>query len=162
MTHSSQRKRTTTVVARRNIDAPILAVFDAATSVNTFVRLPGVKGAALIKPGVSDDDLTGGIRRIDATGLGFEEEITEWDPGVRMRYRIVHSWPARVADQHGAVSLYQTPDGVEVLWQSTFRVDLPIAGRLVTWLAGPLTKFAFGRALALAEQIAQTRTPQHA
>lgn len=134
---------TTTVVVRRRIAAPITAVFTASTSVETFASIALTRSATIVEPGRSPADLTGALRRIDLRALGFEERITTWEPPHQMGYEITRSWPARIADQHGTVTFTDGPDGVDIEWRSTFRLDVPLLGAPLTRLARPLTATMF-------------------
>lgn len=149
------RTRTTTVVVRRRIDAPIDEVFDAVTSAATYQQVAGVQRAEVVTPGEADDDLTGAVRRIELTGFGFDEAIDAFERPSRMAYRIVKSWPARIADQRGEMLFREAQGGTDVLWRSTFRVAVPVVGPLLTVLLGPVTKLGFRQVLRVAARIAK-------
>jgi uncharacterized protein YndB with AHSA1/START domain len=140
-----------TVHAQRDIAAPIEQVFEILSDHANYSKFPGVKSSKLIQHGKPDKNGVGAQREIDAGKAWFIEEITAFERPVRMDYRIVKSRPP-LAHEGGSIRLTRTAAGTHVDWTSTFRVDIPLIGGLLTFVLGPQIEKAFGSMLKETER----------
>lgn len=132
-----------TVTVTRRIKAPIEQVFDLISDHANYKRFPGIKDSQLLRPGTAEKNGVGAQRRIDTGAAWFVEEITAFERPQRMDYRITRSRPP-IRHQGGSVRLRATPEGTEVVWTSTARLDIPLLGGLLTRFLVPVLGRAFG------------------
>lgn len=126
-----------TVVVKREIKAPIEQVFEALSDHGAYVRFSGIRKAVLLRPGRSEKNGVGAVRRIEVESglIWFEEEITAFERPGRMDYKIQRSQPA-LRHQGGSIRLHSTAGGTQVLWTSTFEMTPPLGQDLLTCFFG--------------------------
>ncbi len=127
-----------TAVSRIFIAAPPALVFEVFTHYETYRRLSGVRGTALIRPGQTNPVWgEGAVREIDLGVMAVQEEVTAvqyphfWD------YRFV-SWPLPLRHQGGRMAFEAVPGGTRMVWTSTVEGHGPMARALplAMWLSG--------------------------
>ena len=147
---SIPRNKLRTILVRRTIAAPIGEVFALLSDHPGYTAFRGIKDARVLQEGRDEPNGLGAIRRIDLGSVWFEEEITAFDPPIRMDYRILRSRPP-IEHELGSILLKETDQGTEVTWTSTFRVRIPLIGRWITESAAKTGEKAFGRILKAIE-----------
>lgn len=135
-----------TIIVERTIQAPIEKVFAMLSDHANYKQFPGVTGSALLKPGKTERDGLGALRRIETAKGWFEEEITAFERPRRFEYLILRT-SLPLEHQGGSVRLEPTADGTHVIWASTVRVKVPLIGGLLTRIAAPTLGKAFGSML---------------
>lgn len=140
-----------TITVTRVIPAPAEKVFDVLADHANYKRFPGVKDSKLLKEGTPDRNGLGAVRRIEASGIWFEERITAFDRPRRFDYLIV---ACRLPLEHQGGSLRFEPigGGTLVTWTSTMRLKVPVIGGLLTKVAAGKLGQAFGSMLREAER----------
>jgi len=117
-----------TIRVERTVQAPIEQVFEGISDHAGYVRFRGIRSAELVRPGHSEPNGLGALRRIKLGPLVFEEEITAFDRPVRMDYLITK---LNVPFHHegGSIRLEATPEGTtKALWTSAFEIPIPVVG----------------------------------
>lgn len=143
-----------TIRVEQTLSVPAERVFDVLADHAGYTRFPGVRSAKLTRTGTPAPGGLGAIREL-AVGPGwFEEEITAFERPRRIEYRILRSRPP-LEHQLGRIDLTPVPEGVHVVWTSTFRVKLPLVGGLATAIAAGQMSKTFSAALKAAEQLAR-------
>jgi uncharacterized protein YndB with AHSA1/START domain len=139
------------ITVNRLIPHPIDRVFAVLSNHAGYTAFPGVTGAKLLKHGWDEPNGQGAIRRIELGAVWFEEEITAFEPPVRMDYLILRSRPA-MEHEGGSLRLEETAEGTQVTWTSTFRIRVPLVSPLVTPLVATVGEKAFARILKAVER----------
>ncbi|MEQ6884783.1 SRPBCC family protein [Salicola sp. Rm-C-2C1-2] len=132
-----------TIVVERTINAPIDQVFDLLSDHANYKQFEGIRNSWLVKEGSEDPNGDGAIRRIDLGAVWFEEEISNFSRPHGMDYRILRSRPP-IEHESGRIQLRETQEGTTVTWTSTFRVRLPLIGRVLSPMAAKAGTKAFG------------------
>jgi hypothetical protein len=124
-------------------------VYDRLVDPSTYLRFPGVRHAELLRPGTNSTYGVGAVRRIHVSGFRFDEEIVAADPGTSFSYRVVASRPP-LDHELGTVAIEPGLAGCTVTWTTTYRVPVPVIGRLLARLGGPRMRRAFDDAIRIA------------
>jgi uncharacterized protein YndB with AHSA1/START domain len=143
-----------TIRVEKLLHAPAERVFDVLADHEGYVRFPGVKSATLTRTGTAERNGVGAVRQIDLGAARFEEEIVAFERPNLLEYRIIRSRPP-IEHELGRLRFTPRPDGVEVIWTSTFRVKVPVIGGLLTLVAVRTMASAFDRVLATTEKLAR-------
>lgn len=141
---------------RRETSASAEELFALLSDPATYRRLPGVKRAELVRPGKDTLHGVGALRRIWIGPFKFEEEITHSEPGVRLDYRVVASQPP-LDHEGGTLRFASTGNGCVVDWSSTYRVPIPILGRVLEVVGGWRMRRAFDDAIRIAGELCPHR-----
>jgi len=135
-----------TIVVERTINAPIEQVFELISDHANYKRFNGIKDSKLLKEGKEEPNGDGAVRRIELGAVWFEEEISNFARPERMDYRIVRSRPP-IEHESGRIRLRETAEGTTVTWTSTFRIRIPLAGRVLSPMAAKAGTKAFASML---------------
>jgi uncharacterized protein YndB with AHSA1/START domain len=126
----------------RTTTAPIETVFDAITNHRAIAdSVWAVRRSTLDREGTPAPNGVGAIRRIEAVGPPFVEEIIDYQRPSRYAYKMLSGAPVR--DHVGTVELREAGTGTEVSWH--LRSTLKIPG--VDWLMLPVFKKVIGELL---------------
>jgi hypothetical protein len=145
-----------TIRVTRSMKISAERAFDMMADHAGYTAFPGVRSAKVTKPGTTEPNGLGAIREVALRGAWDEEEITVFERPRRLGYKIVRSRPP-IEHEGGLIELTPTPDGVDVVWTSTFRVKIPIIGGLLTRIAARQMTALFTRGLAVGEERARAR-----
>lgn len=132
----------------RTVEAPREALFDQLADHAGMGRLSPVHKAALLRPGRTDINGDGALRRVYiGPGAWVDEEISGFERPAAFEYLIVRSRPIPFRHEGGRVEFEElAPGRTQVLWTSSFRLALPVA-------AGPVARFLAGRLAGAFEQM---------
>jgi uncharacterized protein YndB with AHSA1/START domain len=111
------------------IPASPARTFEVYTDHEGWMKWAGVKEVVLRQPGHPAPNGLGAIRVIRQSGMAIEEEITGFEPGKRMTYRLVAGAPVR--DHSGEVRFDPDGAGTRVTWTVRCRPWIPGTGWLV-------------------------------
>jgi uncharacterized protein YndB with AHSA1/START domain len=103
--------------------------FEVYTDHEGWMRWAGVKEVVLRQQGHPAPNGLGAIRVIRQAGMAIEEEITGFEPGKRITYRVVAGAPVR--DHSGEVRFDPDGAGTRVTWKVRCRPLIPGTGWLV-------------------------------
>ena len=78
------------------------------------------------RPGAGDPNGAGAVRVVRLLGLAIEEQITVFEPGRRLAYRVTKGAP--FAEHHAAVELEPDGDATRVRWSVSLRPQIPGTG----------------------------------
>lgn len=122
-----------TVRVEETVDVPRDDLFAVFTDHEGYGRFPGVKKCELIRPGHTERNGLGAVRRVHLGGpTVLEEEIVAFDAPNSYEYRITRARPLRVKHTLGRVELEAlNANRTKVVWTSTFEIPLPIVGKLI-------------------------------
>lgn len=126
------------------------AVFAVISDHAGYASLPGVRRAWLRRAG---DDHRDGVNAERVLVLGpvrIVERITEYEPGMRLGYRIIES-PLPI-EHHGARLRLEPIDGsrrTRVYWRSSLSATTPVARRAVEFAIARQLALGFRAALAI-------------
>ena len=146
-----------TILVRRTLAAPADAVFAILADHAGYTRFPGVRSAIVTQPGLDDPDGLGAIREVYLGSAWFREEITAFEPGRRLEYRILDSRPP-IEHLIGRITLAPAESGCAVEWLSTFRITTPLVGGIMTVIAQWQMGKGFASALEAADRLALARS----
>ena len=99
-----------TVEARRTMKASPERVFEVLSDHEGYARFPGVKASKLLRPGASDKNGTGAVRKIDVGPASFEEEIVGFTPPTGFEYKIIRARPT-IDHERGSVTITPVDGG---------------------------------------------------
>lgn len=146
-----------TITVRRSVAAPPEVMFDLLADPTTYLRFPGVRVGELLRAGEAEPHGVGALRRIQIGSFRFDEEIVGAERGVFLEYRVIASRP-RLEHERGRIELTPAPTGCAVRWTSTYRVPVPVVGRVIEHLGGRRMARAFDDAIRVSGEIATDRT----
>lgn len=141
-----------TIEVTRRLTSPIEHVFEALADHARYDRIPGITSSKLVTPGTQEKNGVGAIREIGVRGAWFREEITAFERPHRLAYRIVKARPP-IDHQGGEVTLRSVDGGTEVVWTSTFRIPIPVLGRLLAPIAARRMRGLFGNGLEAIDRL---------
>ncbi|MEQ8799293.1 MAG: SRPBCC family protein [Salinisphaeraceae bacterium] len=131
---------------RRQIAAPVQAVFDHVANLDNYARLPGVRRARLLREGATERQGTGAEREIALTVGTLVERITEFDPPHRLAWRMIRV-PFPIHHLGAELRLREVAGGTEIQWVSRFRARSPIGAGLIERSASVALTAVYGTAL---------------
>jgi hypothetical protein len=107
----------------------------------SWSRWAGLGPVRLVTEGKSERNGVGAVRQM-GVGIRVREEVVEFEPPVRMAYRVVSgAFPIR--DHLGEVEFRQEGDKTRITWRCRFEPLVPATG----WLLEAVTKAVFQRVL---------------
>jgi hypothetical protein len=118
-----------TVEVTRTIEAPTEAVFDLLADHANYDSFRGIRRSELVRDGDPPPNGVGALRRILIGPLRFDEEVTAYERPSRLDYLIVR---LNVPFEHegGQIRLSHVGGATTVDWTSTFRIPIPVIGRV--------------------------------
>jgi uncharacterized protein YndB with AHSA1/START domain len=141
----------------RRLDAPPEAVFAILADHANYDRFDGVRRSELAEPGDAEPTGLGAVRRLWVGPLRFEEEITAFEPPLRLDYLIrdVNAFPFR----HDGCSIRLDRDGTgtHAVWTSSFEIPVPVIGRAMDRIFKGRLEQGFAHML---ERSAELSTPK--
>jgi hypothetical protein len=96
------------------------------------------------------------LRRLVASGLRFDEEITGFERPTRMDY-LIRDVNIPLEHEGGSIRLEPAREGTRVRWTSTFTMPLPVVGAPMAALGAVAIKRGFRRLLDDIERLASNR-----
>ena len=135
-----------TITVTRTIDAPIEKVFDLLADHANYKTFPGVKDSRLVKEGKPDRNGLGAVRRIEAGGVVFDEEITAYERPRRFDY-LITKCNVPLEHQGGSLRFEAVGNATKVTWTSAMRVKVPVVGWLMSGVMARKLGQAFGSML---------------
>ena len=118
---------TQTISATREISAPLSAVWALVEHVETWATWGPFETAELERTGSTNRGGVGAIRAFRHGRWTTREEVTVYQPGRRVGYRLLSGIPVR--DYDAEVTLEQRGARTRVTWEATFRPMIPGTGR---------------------------------
>ncbi|MFC1850579.1 SRPBCC family protein [candidate division CSSED10-310 bacterium] len=113
------------MTAETFISAPATVVWSHLTNHDQFGTWLPFQGNVL-RPGRSEPNGAGSLRRLSGLGLNLEEEILSWQPPKWYSYRLIKGAPLK--DHFGHVQLRQEGDLTKVTWTIRFAPRIPGTG----------------------------------
>lgn len=114
---------------KRWIEAPPDDVWAVLTTHTGWTYWAGVGVVTLDRPGRDSPNGVGAIRVVRAPGLTLREQVTAFEPGERLAYRILSGAPTR--NHAGEITLEERPHGTVVRWTVEFEPRVPGTGRVL-------------------------------
>ncbi|MCW3038322.1 MAG: lactoylglutathione lyase-like lyase [Solirubrobacterales bacterium] len=109
----------------KQINAPVETVFDVLTDhEGTTSFMPGPVTFTLEKPGTTEPNGVGAVRRISGAGPAIREEVLRYEPSTHFSYGIISGAP--VKDHRGDVVLEAKDGGTAMTYRVTFDAILPL------------------------------------
>ena len=130
----------------KTLATPIDDVFERLSDHAGYTRFRGFKTAELLREGTADRNGVGALRRLVASGLRFEEEITAFERPTRMDY-VIRKVNIPLEHEGGSIRLEPAGEGTRVRWISTFTVPVPAVGVPLAALGAVAIKRGFTRLL---------------
>lgn len=138
----------------RRLDAPPERVFELLADHGHYDRFPGISRSELIQPGDPAPNGVGALRRIWVGPLRFEEEITAFEPPVRLDYLILGIRGVPFRHGGGSIRLSSDDGGTDAIWTSSFEIPVPLFGSALDWVFSRQIERGFGRVLDRSGQLA--------
>ena len=144
------------IALEKTLDAPIDEVFELLSDHAGYTRFRGFSRAEMVREGDPDSNGLGAVRRLSASGLTFDEEITAFERPTRMDYLIRK---VNVPLRHDGGSIRLTPAGerTHVDWRSSFTMAIPLVGGAAAALFAVGIRRGFVRLLDDIERVAGAR-----
>jgi uncharacterized protein YndB with AHSA1/START domain len=137
----------------RTLEAPIDRVFDVLADHERYGRFRAITDAKLVRGGESERNGLGAIRELAVGPIRFEEEITAFEPPIRLDY-LIREVNLPLDHDGGSIRFDAADDGTHVLWESTFTTPVPVVGRALGGLMAAALKRGFIRMLEDTERLA--------
>jgi len=127
-------KRSALISVERHFDASAEQVFALLGDHEAFFPRPRFR-CRLLEEGASERNGDGALREVRTGALRFVERIDGYRSNQGFHYRIcsLHAagLPVPIRHDGGSIEIHATPAGCRVLWQSRFRMALPLVGSLL-------------------------------
>jgi uncharacterized protein YndB with AHSA1/START domain len=132
--------------------APREVVWQVMTDHVRYARWSSASAVTMERTGDGDADGVGAIRVFHTGPVKVREEVVEFEPPVRMVYRLASGLPVR---DYRSEMVLDEDDGVTVLtWTSSFSPRIPLTGGLFTRLMrSAVDRFAAGIERDVAEAV---------
>lgn len=150
-----------TIRVEKTIKAPIEQVFGLLTDHANYKQFRGIRDSELLREGDPAPNGVGALRRVDVGPLRFQEEITHYEPPVRMDY-LIRNINAPLEHEGGSIRLEPTAEGTRAVWTSTFEVSTRGVGGLLTSVAATPIRRGFTRVLTDTDRLLTSRQADRA
>ena len=144
-------------MARIDLDKTLAAsideVFELLSDHAGYTRFRGFTTAELLHEGKDERNGVGALRKLVASGLRFEEEITAFERPTRMDY-VIRKVNIPLEHEGGSIRLEPAGDGTRVRWTSSFTTPIPVLGRPAAAAGAIAIKRGFVRLLEDIERLA--------
>jgi Polyketide cyclase / dehydrase and lipid transport len=107
-----------------------------------------------VKQGVPAPNGLGAVRWVWLGPLRFEEEITAYEPPIRLDYLIRDVRGLAMSHEGGSIRLSPDGAGTEAVWTSSFEVALAVIGSAIDWMLTKGLERGFGQTLEKSAQLA--------
>ena len=124
-----------TISLQMSFNAPIERLWAMLIDYEGYASFPKIEAARVVTRGADHPAGVGAVRELRVDGMTFSEQIVEFDPPRRLAYRITASRPLKLRHDIGRMELTERDGRVDLTWSSTFAVDVPIVGGLLTYVA---------------------------
>lgn len=133
----------TTFASATRIAAPVEVVWAVMTDHVRYAKWGSAKTVTIDRPGTPPPNGLGAIRCFHAGPVKVREEVTGWDPPVRMTYRLNST---QLTKEYTSEMALRDDDGATVLeWSSTFVPRVPGTSAVVRRIyERAVAKFAAG------------------
>jgi hypothetical protein len=112
-----------------NAAAPRETVFEVLADHRGYAAISRVRRSELEREGDPEPNGVGAIRRMESFGPPLREEIVEYVPGERLRYKLLSGAPMR--DHFGTVELESTgPQTTRISYRIDTTPTVPLLGPL--------------------------------
>jgi uncharacterized protein YndB with AHSA1/START domain len=132
----------------KRINASPQAVFDVLADHAHYDRFDGIRRSVLAEPGNPTPNGLGAVRWVWLGPFRFEEEMTFFEPPVRLDYLIrdVRNLPFR--HEGGSIRLSPAAAGeTDAVWTSSFEIPIPVVGAAIDWIFAQQLERGFGHVL---------------
>tara|TARA_B100001079_G_scaffold265753_1_gene271937 strand:- start:2282 stop:2731 length:450 start_codon:yes stop_codon:yes gene_type:complete len=140
-----------TIHVSRDFDVDAATIFDVIADHEGYARLPGVRSVSLRAEGTPERGGVGAERVVQLPGIRLVEQITEYQPGESLGYRIIesslpiHHLGARILLQPLGTNAIRT----RVHWTSRLRATTPVAADWAALAIGQQMRLAYRGALEI-------------
>lgn len=124
-----------TIRIEMTFDAPLERVWDILIDYEGYARFPKVQAARVVTPGKDHPAGVGCVRELRVDGMTFQERIEEFEPLRGLAYKIIESHPLKLRHDIGRMALTDQGGRTHLSWSTTFAVDVPVIGGLLTYVA---------------------------
>jgi uncharacterized protein YndB with AHSA1/START domain len=131
----------------RRIEAPPEAVFDVLADHARYDRFDGIRRSELVETGVPAPNGLGAVRWVWLGPFRFEEEVTAFEPPVRLDYLIRDVRGLPFKHEGGSIRLTPTETGTDADWTSSYEIPIPVIGSTLDWIFTRELKRGFGHVL---------------
>lgn len=117
-----------------DIKAPIEEVFNILSEHDSYSRFNGVLSSTLLQRGEYEKNGKGAIRKIDAVGITFIEEIPAFERNYFFEYKVIQCYfnmgllqiDIPLVHLLGRVNFKKIENGTQVNWISIIDLDVPV------------------------------------
>jgi uncharacterized protein YndB with AHSA1/START domain len=141
----------------KQINAPVQTVFDVLTEHEGYGAFsPGPVRVELERPGTTETNGVGAVRKILGAGPAVREEVYRYESPTHFSYGIISGAP--VKDHRGDVVLEERAGGTFMTYRITFDALLPLRPIMLGVMRGVVGGLVSG-IIKTAEAKAKTGTP---
>jgi uncharacterized protein YndB with AHSA1/START domain len=112
----------------RQIDATPEAVFPFLADHANYDRFDGVRRSELVEEGVPAPNGLGAVRWVWLGPFRFEEQVTAFEPPVRLDYLIRDVRGLPFSHEGGSIRLSPAEAGTDAVWTSSYEIPIPVIG----------------------------------
>jgi uncharacterized protein YndB with AHSA1/START domain len=139
-----------TIEVKIHIQAPIEKVWRLFSNHEGYTFIRRVSEAKLLKPGRTEENGLGAVRRIRILGVTFIEDIVAFDPPSLLEYH-VRECTLPIRHEIGRMQFTPTDRGTDVHWVSRFEMQVPVVGGLLARISHRIFGRVFQGALSEAK-----------
>jgi uncharacterized protein YndB with AHSA1/START domain len=137
----------------RQISAPPEAVFPVLADHANYDRFDGIRRSELAEKGDPAPKGLGAVRWVWLGPLRFEEQVTAFEPPVRLDYLIRDVRGLPFSHEGGSIRLSPTEAGTDAVWTSSFEIPVPVIGSTLDAIFTRLLGRGFAHVLERSAQI---------
>ena len=142
----------------REIEASPEAVFRVLADHAHYDRFDGIRRSELAETGVPAPNGLGAVRWVWLGPFRFEEQVTAFEPPVRLDYLIRDVRGLPFSHGGGSIRLSSTEAGTDAVWTSSFEIPIPVIGRALDRIFSRQLERGFGNTLERSALLADGRS----
>jgi len=124
-----------TISLQMSFTAPIDRLWAMLIDYEGYASFPKIEAARVVTRGTDHPAGIGAVRELRVDGMTFSERIVEFEPPCMLAYKIIESRPLKLRHDIGRMELIDRGGHVDLTWSTTFAVDMPLIGGLLTYVA---------------------------
>lgn len=135
-------------------------IFDRLQNHADYQRFRSIDASRLLEEGRENKNGVGALRELRAGPIVFREEITHYEPPLRLDY-LIRECNAPIRHEYGSIRLTSVgPHRTLVTWESRFELDVPLLGAVFAPFAAWTGERAFRGILEeIKAELQEIRTP---